>query len=66
MGFTIRPLTENIGAEIAGLDLRYPIDNTTMVRLREVWLDHTILLFSGQKIDDDQQIAFSRRIGKLE
>ena len=66
MEFTIRPLTANIGAEITGLDLRYPIDSTTMVRLREVWLDHTILLFSGQKINDNQQIAFSRRIGKLE
>ena len=66
MEFTIRPLTANIGAEITGLDLRYPIGRTTMVRLRKVWLDHTILLFSSQKIDDDQQIAFSRRIGKLE
>ena len=66
MEFTIRPLTANIGAEITGLDLRYPIDSTTMARLREVWLDHTILLISGQKIDDNQQIAFSRRIGKLE
>ena len=26
MEFTIRPLTANIGAEITGLDLRYPID----------------------------------------
>ena len=66
MEFSIRPLTANIGAEIIGLDLRYPIDSTTMVRVREVWLDHTILLFSGQKINDNQQIAFSRRIGKLE
>ena len=36
MEITIHPLTANIGAEITGLDLQYPIDSTTMVRLREV------------------------------
>ena len=66
MNFTFRPLAEQVGAEIIGIDLRQPIGKSTMANLREVWLEHAILLFSGQNLNDDQQIAFSRRIGELE
>ena len=66
MEFTYHPLTPKIGAEIVGLDLREPLDDATMARLRQIWLDHVILLFADQDLDDDQQIAFSRRIGDLE
>ena len=66
MEFTHHPLTPKIGAEIVGLDLRTPLDDATMARLRQIWVDHVILLFTDQDLDDDQQIAFSRRIGDLE
>ncbi len=66
MEFTVTPLTPETGAEIRGLDLRDPLDDETMARLRQVWLDHVIVLFPEQEIDDDQQIAFSRRVGELE
>jgi len=66
MDFTFRPLTEQIGAKIIGIDLRQPISKSAMAKLREIWLDHTILHFPGQDLNDDQQIAFSRRIGELE
>lgn len=66
MDFTVTPLAPEIGAEIRDLDLRKPLDAETMARLRQVWLDHVIVLFPEQAIDDDQQIAFSRRIGDLE
>jgi len=66
MDFTFRPLADQVGAEIIGIDLRQPIGKSTMANLREVWLEHAILLFSGQNLNDDQQIAFSRRIGELE
>ena len=66
MNFAYRPLSSQIGAEITGLDLRQPIDADALARLRQVWLDHVIVLFAGQDLDDDQQIAFSRCIGSLE
>lgn len=66
MDFSITPLTPTIGAEIRGLDLGAPIDNNTMHRIRQIWLEHVIILFPEQDIDDDQQIAFSRRVGDLE
>lgn len=66
MEFSVRKLTPMIGAEITGLDLREPLDAATMAAVRQVWLDHVVVLFPGQDLDDDQQIAFSRRVGELE
>ena len=66
MGFSVHPLTPTIGAEIRGLDLSQPLSDETMATVRQVWLDHVIALFPEQVIDDDQHIAFSRRIGELE
>ncbi len=66
MDFSVTPLTPTIGAEIRGLDLRRPLDDNIMAQVRQVWLDHVIVLFSEQDIDDAQQIAFSRGIGTLE
>lgn len=66
MTITTRPLTPAIGVEITGLDLAGPIDDETMAEVRRAWLDHVIAVFPEQEIDDDSQIAFSRRIGELE
>ncbi len=66
MTITTRPLTPAIGVEITGLDLGRPIDDETMAEVRRAWLDHVIAVFPEQEIDDDSQIAFSRRIGELE
>ncbi len=66
MTFTTRPLTPNIGIEITDIDLGQPIPDYTMAELRRVWLDHVIAVFPDQDLDDETQIAFSRRIGALE
>jgi len=66
MDFTVTKLTPTIGAEISGLDLRETLDHDTLAKVRKIWLDHVIVLFPKQNIDDEQQIAFSRRIGDLE
>ena len=66
MDFTVRKLTPNVGAEISGLDLRQPLDADTMAEVRKVWLDNVVVVFPEQPIDDEQQIAFSRRVGELE
>jgi taurine dioxygenase len=66
MEFTVRKLRPNIGAEISGLDLRQPLDSATMAEVRKIWLDNVVVVFPGQPIDDDRQIAFSRQVGDLE
>jgi taurine dioxygenase len=54
-----------LGAEIRGVDLAM-IDGQDFADIHQAWLDHQVLLFRGQNLDDEQLIAFSRRFGELE
>jgi taurine dioxygenase len=61
----IRPLTRAIGAEVEGLDLRRPLADDQVAELRQAWLDHLVLFFRDQPIDDEQQLAFALRFGPM-
>lgn len=62
---SIRKLTPIFGAEITGVDLR-DLDDATFAEIEEAFETYSILVFPEQKLDDDSQIAFSRRFGELE
>lgn len=61
----IRPVTLAIGAEVTGVDLREPLADDDVARLRRALLDHLVLFFRDQHIDDDQQLEFALRFGPL-
>jgi len=54
-----------IGAEVKNVDLR-SIDDATFGALHDAWIKHSVLLFRGQQLDDDDLIGFSRRLGGLD
>jgi taurine dioxygenase len=62
----IVPLSPAVGAEIRGLDLAQPLDGATFEKIHGAWLEHLILLFRGQAMDDGDLVAFSRRFGALD
>ena len=62
---SIRKLTPVFGAEITGVDLRR-LDDATFTHIEDAFETYSVLVFPGQKLDDDAQIAFSRRFGDLE
>ena len=62
----IRKLTEHIGAEIRGIDVRVRLPVDTYQRLRMALCQHAVLVFRGQEITDPQQIQFSAGLGPLE
>ena len=66
MTITTRPLTRTFGAEVSGVDLASPLDAATAKTLRELWLKYELLLFRDQRLDEAQQVAFSRHFGPLE
>ena len=66
MTITTRPLTPTFGAEVLSVDLAMAPDAATATTLRDLWLKHGLLLFRGQKLDEAQQVAFSRHFGPLE
>jgi taurine dioxygenase len=55
-----------LGAEIRGVDLARPLSCENAKAIYAAWLDHSVLLFRGQKLSDAQLIAFSRHFGDLE
>ena len=66
MTLEIRPLSDALGAEVAGVDLSEPIDAPTFQEIHQAFLVYLVLLFRGQQaMSVEQQIAFSRRFGRL-
>jgi taurine dioxygenase len=65
MAITVTPTGVALGAEVGGVDLRR-ISDVDFAALHHAWLDHLVLLFRGQTLNDDDLIAFSQRFGKLD
>lgn len=63
--FDVRPVSGRIGAEISGLDLAGPLDDTSIAGLRAALLKHKVLFFRGQQLDDRGQVAFAGRFGTV-
>lgn len=63
---TIAPLGFAAGAQVSGIDLREPLDAADRLRINEAWLRHLVLIFPGQDLSPEQQIAFSRNFGELD
>lgn len=66
MAISIRRLTPVLGAEITGVDLTRPVSDADFSAIEDAFESHSVLVFPGQDLDDDSQIAFSRRFGDLE
>jgi len=62
--FQVRRLSQHIGAEITGLDLSQPIVGDTAAAVRKAWLDHHVLVFRDQRLDDEDQVRFARLFGE--
>jgi len=66
MAITIRPLHPLFCAEIAGVDTGAPMDEATFAEIRAAMDEYSVLILHDQRLDDERQIAFSRRFGPLE
>jgi taurine dioxygenase len=58
-------ITGVIGAEIGGVDLRMPLDDSTFAALRAALDRHLVLFFRDQDITPAQHLAFARRFGTI-
>jgi alpha-ketoglutarate-dependent 2,4-dichlorophenoxyacetate dioxygenase len=65
MSLTTRRLHPEFGVEIVDLDVTR-VDDATFPEIVAAFEEHSVLLFRGQSLTDDQQITFSRRFGPLE
>ena len=66
MPITTTSLSKTLGAEVGGVDMALPLDSDSADTLRELWRKHGLLLFRGQKLEEEHLVAFSRNFGSLE
>jgi alpha-ketoglutarate-dependent 2,4-dichlorophenoxyacetate dioxygenase len=66
MGISVTPLHPHLGAQIGGLDLTKPVPPSTLAEIEAAFNRYAVLIFPGQPVTDDQQLAFSRLFGPLE
>ena len=59
------PTGAALGATVNGVNLR-DLSEATFARILQAWHQHSVLLFRGQTLTDQDLIAFSRRLGDLD
>jgi taurine dioxygenase len=64
--FEVRALSLPFAAEVVGLDLRQPLAETVRRQVYDAFVRYHVLAFRDQRLDKDEQIAFSRQFGTLE
>jgi alpha-ketoglutarate-dependent taurine dioxygenase len=61
----IIPTGAALGAEVRGADLK-SLDDQQFAAIERAWHRHQVVLFRGQRLGDQDLIAFSRRFGDLD
>jgi len=61
----VLPSGEVCGARVEGVDLSQPLDPETVSRLRAAWLEHHVLAFPDQALDDDGLERFTLKFGEF-
>jgi alpha-ketoglutarate-dependent taurine dioxygenase len=63
--FSVAPLDATFGAMVTDLKLT-DLSETDFAALYDTWLEYALLVFPGQHLSNDEQIAFAKRFGALE
>ncbi len=61
--FSVTPSGQACGARVTGIDLSQPLDRGAVAAIRKAWLEHHVLVFPNQKLDDDALEAFTLAFG---
>src|SRR4051794_37717803 len=62
---TVEPLDATFGAIVTGVRLA-ELSDDAFAQLHALWLEHALLVFPGQHLTNDEQVAFATRVGALE
>jgi alpha-ketoglutarate-dependent 2,4-dichlorophenoxyacetate dioxygenase len=66
MAISIRQLHPVFAGEVSGIDCREPLSAADVSSIEAAMDRCAVLVFPGQRIDDEQQLAFTRQFGELE
>jgi taurine dioxygenase len=60
----IRPMGPQIGVEVSGVDVR-TLDDAGFAPIYQAWLDHNVLVVTGQELTIPEFLRYSRRFGHV-
>ncbi|MET7909472.1 TauD/TfdA dioxygenase family protein [Streptomyces avermitilis] len=60
----VKPVAGHIGAEIRGVDLAGPMDDSVVAEIRAAVLRWKVVFFREQRLDHTSHVAFARRFGE--
>lgn len=63
MALRVEPSGQACGARVTGVDLTRPLDPATVQEIRAIWLEHHVLAFPDQRMDDDDLERFTLAFG---
>ena len=66
MAIAIRQLTKHFVGEVSGIDLRKPLTKDEAAEIEAGMDKYAVLVFHGQDINDEQQMAFALNFGERE
>ena len=61
----VEPLSEAVGAEVTGVDLREDLGNETYAEIRRAFHEHGVIFFREQELSPEQHIAFAQKWGPV-
>lgn len=65
MTLSITQAAGALGAHIDGIDLRDDLSAQTVAQIRQALLDHLVIFFRNQQIDENDHIRFARYFGEI-
>jgi alpha-ketoglutarate-dependent 2,4-dichlorophenoxyacetate dioxygenase len=60
------PIGSEFVAEVSGIDLRAPLDDGATAAIHAAMDRYAVLVFRDQSLSDEEQIAFTKSLGKVE
>jgi len=63
MSIEVTPSGQACGATVRGVDLSQPLDEASVAEVRAAWLEHHVLSFPDQAMNDDDLEAFTTAFG---
>jgi alpha-ketoglutarate-dependent taurine dioxygenase len=62
----VEPLSNALGAEIAGVDLREPVADTVFAEIRRAFGHYGVVFFRDQRLSPEQHVAFAERFAPID
>jgi taurine dioxygenase len=59
-----RRVSGALGAELSGVNLSRPLSPSEFKEVKALWLEHLVIFFRGQDMNEEQYMAFARQFGE--